>query len=110
MPDWLYDAGPYGLIIFLLTTVLLGGLAAFVAGRALAQTWRPFAQVVVYMVLLTCAVRFIHYAIFGEVLLSPRNYAVDFIVLFVLAGIGYRLTRRAQMMTQYGWMRQAAKS
>ena len=33
MPSWLYDAGPSGLVIFLFTTVLLGGLAAFVSGH-----------------------------------------------------------------------------
>jgi hypothetical protein len=105
MPEWLYDAGPYGLVIFLLTTVVLGGGAAIVAGRSLAQTWRPFAQVFIYMLLLACAVRFIHYAIFGEILMSARNYIVDFVVLFAFASLGYRMTRRGQMATQYGWIR-----
>jgi hypothetical protein len=108
MPGWLYDAGPYGLVIFLLSTVLLGGLAALVAGRALAQTWRPFVQVAVYMLALACVVRFIHYAIFGEVLLSMRNYIIDFIVLFIFSAVGYKLTRRGQMITQYGWMKEGA--
>ncbi len=36
----------------LFVTVLLGGGAAWLAGRAIAQTWRPMWHVVAYMALL----------------------------------------------------------
>lgn len=98
-----YDAGPYGIYIFLLTTVVLGGAAAFVSGRALAQTWRPFLQLLTYCLLLGCAVRFIQYAIFQQPLLSASNYVIDFAVLYAMGVVGYKLTRRAQMEQQYGW-------
>ena len=49
---------------------MIGGGAAWLAGRAIAQTWRPFWQVVVYMLLLGAAVRFVHFALFEADLLS----------------------------------------
>lgn len=104
MPAWLYDAGPSGLVIFIFVTVLLGGLAAFVSGRVIAQTWRPLWQLPLYMAVLALAVRFIHFAIFGEVLVSLRNYVVDLAALLVLAGLGFRTMRARQMAEQYGWL------
>ena len=55
------------LSIFLIMTVIIGGGAAFLAGRALASKWRPFWMPVVYMLPLGLALRFFHYALFdGE--------------------------------------------
>jgi hypothetical protein len=100
----LYDAGPNGLWIFLLLTVVIGGGAAFVSGQAIAETWRPFWQVIGYGLLLALVVRFLHFALFEEVLLSLRNYIVDAGVLLVLAVIGYLQARSRQMATQYNWL------
>lgn len=105
MLERLYETGPNGLWVFLLVTVLLGGSGAFVSGRAIAQTWRPFWHVPAYMLLLAAIVRFFHYALFWEVLISLKNYMVDFAVMLVSATIGYRLTRARQMAEQYGWLR-----
>jgi len=110
MPGWLYEAGPYGLLIFVLVTLLLGGAAAFVSGRALAQTWRPLSQSVVYMLLLAAGVRFVHFSIFGEPLLSLRSYLLDLIILFLSCAAGYTFTRSAQMQAQYGWRGQRRAS
>ena len=102
MPAWLYTSGPNGLWVFLLLTVILGGSAAFISGKSIAETWRPFWQVPFYMVLLALMVRFLHFALFEEVLVSARNLAVDFAFLLTLAIAGYRIARAAQMRTQYG--------
>ncbi|MFM9943006.1 MAG: DUF6867 family protein [Hyphomicrobiaceae bacterium] len=110
MPAALYDAGPHGLPIFLAITVVLGGLAAFVSGRALAQTWRPMLQIVGYVLLLAAAVRFVHFSVFGEPLLSLRSYLVDLIILSVLALAGYSFTRKAQMEAQYGWRKESDRA
>ncbi|MEZ5853638.1 MAG: hypothetical protein R3D67_02425 [Hyphomicrobiaceae bacterium] len=104
MPDWLYDGGPNGLWVFLLVTLLMGGAAAIVSGRAIAQTWRPQWQVPFYMALLALAVRFIHYAIFGEVLLSARNYLVDLAALVTISLLAFRQCRAQQMLDQYGFL------
>lgn len=109
MPSWLYDAGPTGLAVFLFTTVVLGGTAAFVSGRVIAQTWRPLWQIPLYMAMLALAVRFIHFSVFGELLVSLRNYIVDFVTVLVLALIGFRTMRARQMAEQYGWLAQGPK-
>jgi hypothetical protein len=101
MPEWLYTSGPNGLWVFILLTVILGGGMAFVSGKSIAETWRPLWQVPAYMFLLSLAVRFSHFALFEEVMVSGRNLLVDFSVLLGLALIGYRVARQRQMATQY---------
>ena len=105
MPEWLYDAGSHGPWTFLLLTVVLGGTAAFVSGKSIAETWRPLWQVPVYMVVLAAGVRFLHFALFEEKLLSPGSFAVNYLILITLAVIGFRLARSRQMQTQYGLLR-----
>lgn len=100
----LYDLGGNGPWVFLLVTVLLGGTGAFLSGRALAQTWRPYWMVPLYMLGMAGGVRFIHYALFGGPLLSLQNFAVDFVVAALAASAGYRSVRAAQMGAQYGWL------
>ena len=63
--------------VFLLVTVILGGGAATLAGRAIAATWRPWWQVVVYGLILAGAVRFFHFSLFGGTLLSLHYYLVE---------------------------------
>jgi hypothetical protein len=88
----------------LFVTVLLGGGAAWLAGRAIAQTWRPMWHVVAYMGLLGAAVRFIHFALFGADLLTALSYAVDTLFLIGIGCLAWRLTRVGQMVTQYHWL------
>jgi hypothetical protein len=89
-------------------TGLLGGGAAWMAGRAIAQTWRPFWHVAAYMVLLGGAVRFVHFALFEAELLSLASYLVDTLFLIVVASLGFRITRTTQMVTQYRWLYERA--
>lgn len=106
MSSWfqtVYDAGPNGIWVFLLCTVILGGGAAYVMGKAIAETWRPLWQVVTYAVLLGLVVRFMHFALFEEVMLSALNFGVDLAVLLISGIAGYGNARRRQMATQYGW-------
>jgi hypothetical protein len=98
----IYEDG--GAWVFLLLTIVIGGGAAFVSGRVIAQTWRPFWQVPLYMLGIAAGVRFLHYALFDEVLLSARNLATDFAVALIAASAGYRLVRAGQMARQYSWL------
>jgi hypothetical protein len=102
-------------VAFLLVTVVLGGGAAFMAGRALAGGWKSFGRVVFYMLLLGFAVRFLHWGLFMDAtyeswrdmqgtLLSLHYYLVDTLILVAMAALGYRLERARQMTTQYGWI------
>jgi hypothetical protein len=87
--------------LFVLVTVVMGGSAAWQMGRSVAQTWRPFAILPLYVALLNLGVRFVHFALFEGTLLSPYYYAIDFIVLMFAAAIGWRMRRAQQMRTQY---------
>jgi hypothetical protein len=103
-----YETGANGLWIFLLVTVAMGGAAARVTGSAIAATWRSPWQILGAAFLLACAVRFFHYALFAEPLLSLQNFLVDYAVVVLAAALGYRRTRARQMVEQYPWAYEAA--
>jgi hypothetical protein len=90
--------------LFALVTVILGGWAAWMTGRAMALTWRAYWQLVLYLIVLAGAVRFIHYALFHGTLLTVQYYVVDAIVLMVIGSLGFRYYRARQMSTQYRWL------
>lgn len=89
---------------FVIVTLLLGGGAAFMTGRAVALSWQPVTRALAWMVLLTAAFRFIHYALFGNTLLSVPFYLTDFVILSIAAVVGHRLTRFRQMTRRYAWV------
>ncbi|HZP07813.1 DUF6867 family protein [Methyloceanibacter sp.] len=99
--SWLSDDGTG---VFLVLTVILGGGAAFLAGRGLARGWKPFWRLFFYMALLAAAVRFFHYALFDGSLLSPYYYLVTYAILTACACLGFRVMRTTQMVTQYRWL------
>lgn len=88
---------------FVFVTMILAGGAAFLTGRAVARAWEGETRLVVYMVLLAAATRFIHFALFGGSLLSLQYYLVDFTVITIIALLGKRMTRAKQMSTQYSF-------
>jgi hypothetical protein len=90
--------------IFLLVTVALGGGAAWLTGRANALNWRPRWQLVLFMLILAAAVRFMHFALFDSTLLSLHYYLVDAAVCLVFGLLGFRVMRATQMVTRYGWL------
>ena len=102
IPGLLYEED--SLSVFLLVTVVLGGGAAALAGRAVALTWRPWWQVVLYMLMLGAAVRFIHFALFGGTLLSIHYYAVDTLVCMAFGFAGFQAARARRMVAQYPWI------
>lgn len=93
---------------FFFVTFLLGGWAAWMTGRAAAQTWRPRSSLVVYILLLGIAVRFIHHALFEGTMFTLQYYAVDTALLMAFGFVGYQHTRTRQMVTQYGWLYERA--
>src|SRR3954447_11977020 len=76
---------PENLWTFLLLTCVIGGAAAYATGRAIALTWRPFWQALAYMIPLTAAVRFLHYALFGEDILAAGPAFLAFLFLLAVA-------------------------
>ena len=102
IPGLLYEED--SLSVFLLVTVVLGGGAAALAGRAVALTWRPWWQVALYMLMLGAAVRFFHFALFGGTLLSIHYYAVDTLVCMAFGFAGFQAARARRMVAQYPWI------
>lgn len=100
---------------FALVTVALGGGGAWMIGRATALKWSGWGILVFYVVLLTIAVRFIHFSLFSgsfflpaETLPTALHYAlVDFVVLMAIASAGRLFVRSRQMARQYGFRTRA---
>jgi hypothetical protein len=101
LPHLLYEEGSFG--VFLLVTVAMGGGAAWMSGRAIAATWRPWWHVIAYMLILGVGVRFIHFALFEGTFVSPYYYVVDSAICLLFGFLGFRITRAAQMTRQYGF-------
>ena len=106
LPEFLTDEQSLG--VFLLLSVGMGGGAAWLAGRAIAATWRPWWQIAVYMVPLSLAVRFLHFALFESTFASLHYYLVDYAVCLTFALLGFRLLRVTQMVSRYKWLNERA--
>jgi hypothetical protein len=89
---------------FLVLTVILGGGAAFMAGRALALGWKSIGLLLFYMMFFIAGLRFLHFALFQGTLTSPWYFLSHGIVIVGAALLGYRLKRVSQMTTQYPWL------
>lgn len=76
-------------------TVVLGCGCAWLAGRAIALTWRPIPMVLGAAILMGLAVRFIHFALFEEPLNAPVTLLVETAILFAVAMLAYQRTRAA---------------
>lgn len=106
MPDMLHGLlyEESSLWTFILVTVVLGGAGAWMTGRACAQTWRPYFVLVFYLAILAIGVRFIHFSLFEGTFLSAQYYLVDFLVVQLIGGLAYRVTRVTQMAAKYSWL------
>jgi hypothetical protein len=97
-----FTEGSFG--VFLLLTVILGGGAAFLAGRSLAKDWRSVTSLLAFMIPLGAGVRFLHFALFQHPLFSLTHFISTTLILMGFAYLGYRLKRVSQMVTQYPWL------
>ncbi|ODT19449.1 MAG: hypothetical protein ABS35_21640 [Kaistia sp. SCN 65-12] len=102
MSGILYEEASFG--TFLFVTLILGGAGAWMTGRACAVTWRPYPMLLFYLLVLSLAVRFIHFSLFEATLFSLHYWIVDAAFCLLIGSIGYRYTRTNQMTTQYYWL------
>jgi hypothetical protein len=100
-----------------LTLILFGG-AAVLMGNAIADTWRPMWQNVVYGFLLAIVDQFLGFALFNgpffvDSLVSSDaqplvpallEYLFDAIVLSAISLLSYRVTNARKMVSQYPWL------
>jgi hypothetical protein len=100
---------------FLFVTVIAGGGAAYMVGRAAAKGWNPFWQAAVQVLGLASAVRFLHWGLFAGAtfeswreaqgsLFSLHYYLVDAAFLLIFAALGFKRQRTVQMSRQYSWL------
>jgi hypothetical protein len=100
---------------FLFVTILAGGGAAYMTGRAAAKGWNPFWQAALQVLALAGAIRFLHWGLFAGAtleswreaqgsLLSLHYYLTDAGILIAFAWLGFRRQRTVQMLRQYGWL------
>jgi hypothetical protein len=96
------------LSVFIGLTVVIMGAVAFMTGQAVAATWRPAWQAVLYCFLLGLVDRFLTSALFGGRGLLVSGFIIDTAVLIIIGLIAYRLTHVAKMVTQYPWLYERA--
>jgi small-conductance mechanosensitive channel len=89
---------------FLFITVIMGGWTAWRTGKSVAEGWQPYRALVIYILLLGVAIRFIHHALFNGTMLTVQYYIVDTAVLLLFATLGYRYYRTRQMTNNYYWL------
>ncbi|WP_062211997.1 DUF6867 family protein [Aureimonas sp. AU12] len=98
---------------FLVVTLVIGGALAYAVGRATALGWSGWGLMVLYTLLLTVAIRFLHFSLFNGSFFLPvstlptaLHYGlVDFVILFGVAVVGRLATRSQQVSRQYGFLR-----
>ena len=105
MPQ-LYAEGSFLHVLFL--TFVLGCGCAWLAGRAIAVSWRPAVYAAAAMVPVGFALRFLHFALFEEPLLEPLTWAFETTSLIAVALVSWRYARAGQMVTQYYWLYEPA--
>lgn len=93
--------GPPG--VFLGLTVVLVGSAAWLTGRAIAETWRPASQLLFACLGLAIAARFLTFALFHGPLLSVSGFLIAYLVLAGLGLLAWRVTLVSRMVRQYPW-------
>jgi hypothetical protein len=106
MQGILYEESSFWL--FALVTVIMGGGAAYMTGRACAITWRPIGTLVFFLCILGIAVRFIHHAIFDGTFFSLHYYIADTLTVLAIGLLGFRYVRARQMSGQYYWLYEQA--
>ncbi len=90
--------------VFFGLTVGLMGFCGYMAGQALAATWRPLWLVVPYAILLGLADRFLNFALFKNELLTLSGFLIDTSVILVICLFAFRVTQVAKMVEQYPWL------
>lgn len=99
----------YGVFFYVVS--MLGAGATFLAARAIAGTWRPWWQLVVYVPILGMVLHLLHWGLFQHLLSRPGQhltlFLLDTALCALVAVVGFRITRARQMARQYSWLHKA---
>jgi hypothetical protein len=99
-------------------TIVMFGAGGFLMGQVVADTWRPWWNILPYGALLAIANQFLGFALFDgpfivDSLASAGSqpigsaifgYLVEFAVIVAFALVAFRVTRARRMTTQYPWL------
>jgi branched-chain amino acid transport system ATP-binding protein len=91
-------------LVFLFLTVIIFGGAAFLMGQAIAETWRPLWQNIVYGTLLVVLERFFAWSLFQALPFNVGAILLNAAVIIGFALLAYRLTQVRKMVSQYPWL------
>jgi len=91
-------------LVFLFLTIIIFGGASFLMGQAIAETWRPVWQNIVYGVLLVALERFFAWALFQAPALNIPAILLNGAVIIGFALLAFRLTQVRKMVSQYPWL------
>jgi hypothetical protein len=100
----IFENKAYGEIVFLLLCMA----AAWMTGRSLATDWKPIWNLIASALLLGAGARFLHFALYQAPFLSFGRYALDTILLAIVAWLAFQYTRTNQMTRQYYWLYEKA--
>jgi hypothetical protein len=103
-------------------TIVMFGAGGFLVGQVVADTWRPWWNILPYGALLAIANQFLGFALFDgpfivDSLASTGSqpigsaifgYLVEFAVIVAFALVAFRVTRVRRMTTQYPWLYERA--
>jgi len=103
--------------ILVLTFVIFGG-GGFLMGQALAETWRPWWQILPYGALLALGNQFLGFALFHgpfivDSLVSTNSqplgfaigtYLFEALVIIAFALFAFRVTQVRKLVAQYPWL------
>jgi Domain of unknown function (DUF6867) len=101
MEHFLYEDSAFH---FVFVTLIMGGWAAWMTGKACASNWSRYPTLFIYLVILTAGVRFLHKAPFGGTLIAPYYFVVDLIFIQLIGLLSFRLKLVNQMVGKYGWL------
>ena len=103
MQGILYEEASLG--TFLLVTLIMGGAAGWLSGRAIALNWQARWTLIPAAIGCGLGIRFIHFALFGATFVAPQYFMVDTIFILAAALVGYRVARQRQMARQYSFLK-----
>ena len=103
--------------VLALTFIMFGG-GGFLMGQAIAETWRPWWQILPYGALLAIGNQFLGFALFQgpfivDSLVSTNSqplgdavlqYLLEAAVIIFFGLLAYRLTQARKMVSQYPWL------
>jgi hypothetical protein len=99
-----FEVGAYAEIVFLVLCLA----AAWMTGRSNATEWKSLGNLLLAVLLLGVAARFLHHALYQASFLSIPAYIADTAIIGLVAWLSYQFTRTNQMTRQYYWLYEKA--